>query len=167
MLSVHLSGGRVGNLMFNNLKFVRNAHFLASVPLKKKSGAVCVKNFENKPLMLYFSAGWCRSCKMFTPKVRDFYEKLKNEKLDVVWVSRDKTAEDQLEYYNKALPDWPYVPFGADDIQKLVSKYEVKTIPAVLVVNDSGEVIDDGARMKIERAEESSDKLVEGWKKLI
>ena len=108
----------------------RQAHFLASVPLQKRSGEVSVKSFEKKvfiealsfliqcfqPLLLYFSAGWCRSCKMFTPKLRNFYEKLNEGDLDVVWVSRDKTAEDQLEYYNKALPNWAYIPFGSPEI---------------------------------------------------
>ena len=113
-----------------NHNITRQAHFLASVPLKKKSGDVCVNKFEKKvvikiliflitqfqPLLLYFSAGWCRSCKMFTPKIRSFYEKLNEGDLDVVWVSRDKTAEDQLEYYNKALPNWAYIPFGSPEI---------------------------------------------------
>lgn len=56
---------------------------------------------------------------MFSPKIRKFYEDLKNDnkEVHVVWVSRDKTAEDQLEYYEKSLhPDWGYVPFG-DDIK--------------------------------------------------
>ncbi|KAE9553524.1 hypothetical protein FO519_003273 [Halicephalobus sp. NKZ332] len=146
---------------------IRQAHFLASVPLKKGSGEVCVKSFEKKPLLIYFSAGWCRSCKMFTPKIRSFYEQLKEGELNVVWVSRDKNAEDQLEYYKKSLPNWAYVPFGSPDIANLLKKYEIKTIPAVFIVNESGEVIDDGARMKIERGEETPQNLVEGWKKLV
>lgn len=47
----------------------------------------------------------------------------------------------------------------------MIEKYEIKTIPAVKVVNDSGEVIDDGARMKIEKGEEKPADILEGWKK--
>ena len=48
-----------------------------------------------------------------------------------------------------------------------MKKYEIKTIPAVLIVNEAGEVVDDGARMKIEKEEEPPEKLVESWKKLV
>uniref|UniRef100_A0AC34GR41 Thioredoxin domain-containing protein n=1 Tax=Panagrolaimus sp. ES5 TaxID=591445 RepID=A0AC34GR41_9BILA len=139
-------------------------HFLGSIPLKKGDGSADASKLSKKPLILYFSAGWCKSCKMFTPKLREFYENYKGNDLNIVWISRDRSAEDQLEYYKKSMPDWYYVPYG-DEIQNLLKKYEVKTIPAVKVVNDNGEVIDDGARMKIEKGETSPEKLAEEWKK--
>uniref|UniRef100_A0A7E4V8R2 protein-disulfide reductase n=1 Tax=Panagrellus redivivus TaxID=6233 RepID=A0A7E4V8R2_PANRE len=146
---------------------IRGAHFLANVPLKSRNGAVDIKTLENKPLVLYFSAGWCRSCKMFTPKIGKFYKGNKDEGFNVVWVSRDRAAEDQVEYYEKAMPDWAYIPFGTPEIQEFIKKYEVKTIPAVKVVNDAGDVIDDGARMKIEKHELEPKDVIAEWKKLI
>ena len=53
---------------------------------------------------------------MFTPKIREFYENYKGNDLKIVWISRDKTAEDQIEYYEKSMPKWHYVPFGDENI---------------------------------------------------
>ncbi|KIH51110.1 hypothetical protein ANCDUO_18807 [Ancylostoma duodenale] len=49
----------------------RSQHFLANVPLKKRGvDKVSVEDLKGKMLLLYFSAGWCRSCRMFTPKLK-------------------------------------------------------------------------------------------------
>ncbi|PIO63185.1 hypothetical protein TELCIR_15229 [Teladorsagia circumcincta] len=99
----------------------RGQHFLASVPLKKRGvDKVSTDDLKGKVLLLYFSAGWCRSCRMLTPKLKKFYEELGDadrSNLEVVWVSRDKEAADQLEYYEKAMPPWYYIPFGDSNIQ--------------------------------------------------
>ena len=40
---------------------------------------------QNKVTLLYFSAEWCPPCKMFTPLVKQFYEKAKAkyEKIEI------------------------------------------------------------------------------------
>ncbi|KAK6052601.1 hypothetical protein COOONC_09893 [Cooperia oncophora] len=131
----------------------REKHFLANVPLKKRGvDKVSVDELKGKVLLLYFSAGWCRSCRMLTPKLKKFYEELGDAdrpNLEVVWVSRDKEAADQLEYYEKAMPPWLYIPFGDENIQGFLEKYDVKVIPALKVVNDKGDVLSE-ARADVE-----------------
>ncbi|KAK6009934.1 hypothetical protein OSTOST_25107, partial [Ostertagia ostertagi] len=77
----------------------RGQHFLASVPLKKRG----VDKVSADDL-----------------KGKKFYEELGDAdrpNLEVVWISRDKEAADQLEYYEKAMPPWYYIPFGDPNIQ--------------------------------------------------
>ncbi|VDN55871.1 unnamed protein product [Dracunculus medinensis] len=101
--------------------------------------------------MLYFSSGWCGYCKLFTPKLKKWYEEAgKKEGIEIIWISRDRAAEDQVEYYEKSLPNVPYIPFGDNHIQELLTKYKVKTIPAAMLVNNEGEVVEMDARNKIE-----------------
>ncbi|CAJ0600934.1 unnamed protein product [Cylicocyclus nassatus] len=148
----------------------RSKHFLANVPLKKRGADnVSSDELKGKMILLYFSAGWCRSCKMFTPKLKKFYEELDEEKrkdIDVVWISRDKEAPDQLEYYEKAMPAWYYIPFGDQNIQGFVEKYGVKVIPALKLVNDNGEVLDDRVRSDVEGCSKGdASKCYDKWKK--
>uniref|UniRef100_A0A1I8A6E6 protein-disulfide reductase n=1 Tax=Steinernema glaseri TaxID=37863 RepID=A0A1I8A6E6_9BILA len=128
--------------------------FLKDVELHSREGSPPSVDFS-KPTLLYFSAGWCRSCRLFTPKLKRFYEGVNGE-VNVVWVSRDKSSEDQLEYYEKSLGPWPYIPFGNNTIREYLEKYEVKTIPAILQVDEKGAVIDDTVRRKIEEASSST-----------
>lgn len=62
--------------------------------------------------VLYFSADWCGPCKMFKPIVQQVSQEM----------------EVQINYIN--------VDYDATFSQK----YEIKSIPSIVIVNNSGEV---------------------------
>ncbi|KAH7729377.1 Protein C30H6.8 [Aphelenchoides avenae] len=122
-------------------------HFLENVVVKSRKGNVDLNELEKK----------------------EFYEKTKDDGVEVLWISRDKTAEDQQAYYEKSLPPWLYVEYG-EQIKQFNEFYDAKTIPALKLVNPEGEVVDDGARVKVESALHADDgpkKLVDEWKKAL
>jgi len=144
------------------------AHAFEKVTLKKRGDEVNATDFRNKAVLVFFSAGWCNSCKEFTPYLKEFYENTKNQGVEVVWISRDRSADDQVEYYEKNLPPWPYVPFGTPDIRAFLQLYKIQTIPAIKLINLEGNVVDDGARVKIEKNysnAEACKEIVEEWRK--
>ncbi|KAJ1369834.1 hypothetical protein KIN20_031410 [Parelaphostrongylus tenuis] len=132
----------------------RAQHFLANVPLKKRGvDKVSLDSLKGKMLLLYFSAGWCGSCRMLTPKLKKFYEELgesDRSNVEVVWISRDKEAQDQQDYYEKAMPAWSYIPFGDPNIKSFLEKYNVKVIPALKLVNEKGDVLSETVRADVE-----------------
>uniref|UniRef100_A0A0R3S4P8 protein-disulfide reductase n=1 Tax=Elaeophora elaphi TaxID=1147741 RepID=A0A0R3S4P8_9BILA len=135
---------RIRRLNFGRC-YAAGAEFLKEVPLVKRDGeTVKAVDLKNKAIILYFSAGWCGHCRLFTPKLKV------NENIEIVWVSRDREAKHQLDYYNKALPNVPYIPFGDRHISEFLQKYDVKTIPAARLVNSKGEVVDQEVRNKVQ-----------------
>ena len=65
---------------------------------------------------LYFSAHWCPPCRMFTPKLAEFYKAFtkKNEgKLEIVFVSADGKLEEFNDYF-KDMP-WLSLPYADRD----------------------------------------------------
>ncbi|KAE9553654.1 hypothetical protein FO519_003102 [Halicephalobus sp. NKZ332] len=130
---------------------------------KKHNAAEVLKD---KVVALYFSAAWCPPCRAFTPKLKRYYEALQKtgKNFEIVWVSRDREAEDLLEYYNDHQGSWYYLEFGSPLIQEWLAKFEVKTIPALKVINWEGKVIVNDARSEIaERGGDEPEDLFEEW----
>lgn len=98
-----------------------------------------------KVVGLYFSGHWCPPCKMFTPQLATFYNKVKGTanaaNFEIVFISSDGDADSFKEYYD-SMP-WLALPFEKRDLKKqLADKFEVRGIPMfILLDGDTGEVI--------------------------
>ena len=46
---------------------------------------------------IYFSAHWCPPCRAFTPLLKDFYEEVEGEGVEIIFVSSDRSP--QVSYY--------------------------------------------------------------------
>uniref|UniRef100_A0A915DWV2 protein-disulfide reductase n=1 Tax=Ditylenchus dipsaci TaxID=166011 RepID=A0A915DWV2_9BILA len=120
---------------------------------------------KNKVVALYFSAGWCPPCRRFTPVLKTFYETLKDasKNFEVVFVSRDRDSDSLLEYYNDHHGKWAYIEFGDAKIAELLTKFEIKTIPALKVIKADGTVVVNDARSEVESKGANALKLFEEW----
>ena len=70
---------------------------------------------KDRVLGIYFSAEWCPPCKGFTPKLVDFYNKIKEKdsvKFEIVFVSWDKDETSFSEYF-KTMP-WLALPYSLE-----------------------------------------------------
>ncbi len=95
-----------------------------------------------KTLALYFSASWCGPCRNFTPKLVQFYNRVKrsNPQFELVFISRDRDADAMVEYMKGDRMPWPAVPF---DTKTSFSKYGGRGIPCLVVLDENGSVIID------------------------
>lgn len=84
--------------------------------------------------------------------VQRFYEALQKEgaNFEVVFVSRDREADDLLEYYEDHQGPWYYLEFGNEWIPKLLEQFEVKTIPALRLIRPDGTVVVMDARTEVQ-----------------
>jgi nucleoredoxin len=97
-----------------------------------------------KYLAIYFSASWCGPCKGFTPELVSWYNKHRSslDKFDVIFVSRDHTKEDMLDYMKQDDMPWPALNFTkANQHSSLLEKYAGRGIPCLVVVDGEGEVL--------------------------
>ena len=71
----------------------------------------------NKELILiYFSAHWCPPCKRFTPILKEFYEKVAKEGVEIIFLSWDQSQEDMLSYMKEMHGDWLAFQHGTGDL---------------------------------------------------
>eukprot|EP00695_Tsukubamonas_globosa_P001424 TRINITY_DN244_c0_g1_i1.p2 TRINITY_DN244_c0_g1~~TRINITY_DN244_c0_g1_i1.p2 ORF type:complete len:161 (+),score=88.86 TRINITY_DN244_c0_g1_i1:51-485(+) len=88
---------------------------------------------------IYFSAHWCPPCRGFTPMLAEAYDEVKksHNKFQVVFVTSDQDEAHMKEYLSD-MP-WVAIPFGDPRIAALKSKYGVRGIPTLVVVDGKGE----------------------------
>ena len=83
---------------------------------------------EGNVVGLYFSAHWCPPCRAFTPKLADWYNKLKGgeigEKFEIVFLSSDRDEKSFNEYYG----EMPWLAVSYDNRECKVSKHSKKGI---------------------------------------
>ncbi|KAL3868647.1 hypothetical protein ACJMK2_041427 [Sinanodonta woodiana] len=120
---------------------------------EKEQGMVPAADVLNDKIVgLYFSAGWCPPCQLFTPMLCDLYLELKNRSasFEVVFVSFDKKEEDMISYYKEKHCDWFAVPFGIPKIEELREKFGITAVPKLVIVNKDGEIITQKGRKEIQ-----------------
>ena len=100
---------------------------------------------------IYFSAHWCPPCRQFTPIFAETYGKLRDElgkDFEVVFVSSDRDEKSFDEYLGE-MP-WLALPYAARDLKaKLSQKFKVNGIPALIIVDENGELITKDGRKDI------------------
>ena len=106
--------------------------------LKSKSGvAPTVTAFPDVDVVgIYFSAHWCPPCRGFTPKLGEFYDKVKAlKKLEIVFVSSDRD-ESQFDSYYDEQASWLALPYAArSEKEALFKKYKVSGIPSLVLID--------------------------------
>ena len=128
-----------------------------------KPNALIDKNgafFDNQKLkdckvfILYFSAHWCPPCRQFTPilaaQYRLYQQQQQQTGSTVIFVSRDRSLQEQLAYMKEAHGDWPALSCQSALQGQMNSAFQVRGIPTVIAVKVStGEIITSDGRQEI------------------
>ena len=92
-------------------------------------------------VVLYFSASWCPPCRQFTPLLKTAYSTSLGDvcqnhgrRMQVVFVSRDRSAEEFRDYFRSHHGDWLAVKFEAAALRdSLAAMFGVRGIPALVI----------------------------------
>lgn len=115
-----------------------------------KSGSVDATSFAGKFIGIYFSAHWCPPCRGFTPKLIEFYNRRKtlgHNDFEIIFCSSDH-GQAEFDSYFAEMP-WLAIPFKDARIRALSSRFEVEGIPAFVILDAAGNVINKEARGSI------------------
>ncbi len=101
---------------------------------------------DKKLIGFYFSAAWCPHCRAINPELVRLYQKHKND-LEIVLVSKDKTAKALQEYMRDARMPWKSIQWGSVEEHALRNHFDAQGIPLLIVVDKQGNLITrDGAK---------------------
>ncbi|MFM8459453.1 MAG: thioredoxin-like domain-containing protein [Chthoniobacterales bacterium] len=92
-----------------------------------------------KYVALYFSAHWCPPCRMFTPKLVEWYKdfKPKHPNFELVFVSADRSEEEMDVYVKEDKMPWPYAKYNERDAENF-RKYSSDGIPYLVLIGENG-----------------------------
>ena len=117
---------------------------------------------KGKLVALYFSAHWCPPCRQFTPEFARIYKSLESQSkpLAVVFVSADQDQEAFNEYFGEQ--PWYAIPYEAQEQRdKLNETFNIRGIPALLVLNQEGELVSKEGRPEVMKNKEKAFELWE------
>lgn len=109
-----------------------------------------MSSIHEETVCLYFSANWCRPCKIFTPQLVHLYNTLNStgRKLEIIFVSFDRDENGFREHF-KCMP-WLAVPFNVSIRRRLCELYHANCIPSLIPLNLNGGSIEEDAVALIE-----------------
>jgi nucleoredoxin len=105
-------------------------------------------SLKGKIIGLYFSASWCGPCRAFTPELVKARDK-NDDEFEVVLVGADRSAEDQQKYMEDYEMEWPAIPFNSPLRQQLGKKFGISGIPALVILDDRGNLITKNGRAQV------------------
>lgn len=126
------------------------SRLLGTDTLNSHKGEVPVSSLEGKYVFLYFSAHWCPPCRRFTPILSTFYHELKRQRNDfeIVWCSWDQSPAEAAGYF-EVMP-WLALPYARRDLFDVLQRqFRVESIPTLILLNSSGQVVTGVARDKV------------------
>jgi nucleoredoxin len=129
-----------------------------------KGNKVETSSLAGKVIGLYFSASWCGPCKMFTPELVKLRDR-NDDKFEVVFVSSDRSAEDQKEYMKDYDMEWPAIPHDSPLREQLGAKYEIRGIPSLVIVDDQGNLITKDGRSEMSGSDSDARKALREWRR--
>eukprot|EP01063_Lacrimia_lanifica_P039595 TRINITY_DN8724_c1_g4_i1.p1 TRINITY_DN8724_c1_g4~~TRINITY_DN8724_c1_g4_i1.p1 ORF type:complete len:4579 (+),score=2099.61 TRINITY_DN8724_c1_g4_i1:248-13984(+) len=121
---------------------------------KKGEDVSYAEAFEGKTYGLYFSAGWCPPCRLFTPILKHFYARYKKHHPDfeILFVSADRSQDDFDRYYEEEHGDWLTIPYQDSERRKgLDLLFDNKGIPSFVIMSANGTMLNREGTDRVQR----------------
>jgi peroxiredoxin len=106
--------------------------------LQDMSGkTIRLSDYKGKVVLLEFWATWCPPCRASVPGLQKLHNAYKDKGLVLLAVSMDEGGEDEVRSFIRESGITYTVLKGTEDV---AMKYEVRSIPMMLVLNKEGRI---------------------------
>lgn len=106
---------------------------------KKGKKVSVAETTKKKYIGIYTSASWCGPCRVFTPKLIEFYEENKS-KIDIILIGSHYTKEDVCQYMTKYDMPWAGT-YVSGPIEDFFKRHNIVGIPDFRVFSRDGRLL--------------------------
>ncbi|MCO6485859.1 MAG: TlpA family protein disulfide reductase [Saprospiraceae bacterium] len=107
---------------------------------------VSLRSLRGKVLLIDFWASWCGPCRRENPKVRQLYDRYKDQGFDILGVSLDSDRQRWLDAIQKDGLVWTQVSDLQGWRNAAGQLYQVSSIPHTVLLDREGRIIARGLR---------------------
>ena len=99
---------------------------------------VRLSDFKGKPVLIDFWASWCPPCREAIPGIQNLHKTYNDKGLVVLGISMDEGGWDSVKAFASEYGMTYRILKGTDQV---LSEYQVRTIPMVVLVNKEGLIV--------------------------
>lgn len=134
-------GGKIEELL---------AHQGRNYLMSRDGREISVSDLVGKTIGLYFGAHWSPPCRAFTSKLIEAYNELmtyNDQFFEIIFVSTDRDLKE-FELNTSTMP-WLAIPYHDKTRQDLCRIFNIKEIPALVLIGPEGKAISTNGRALI------------------
>merc|ERR1712223_491476 len=80
---------------------------------------------EKDLVLIYFSAKWCPQSERYTPMLKEFYKKVSDKGVEIIFASWDKSSEEMLSNMKESHGDWLALKYDFDGLADPMCTYNM------------------------------------------